>query len=167
MPKFGELEEQVMMRLWAANRPLLVREVRQALLPERDLAHTTVMTVLDKLYRKGWLRRETSGRAYAYSPVMSRESYTATLMHEAWAAAENPAAALVYFFETMTSDQLAALRDALRIVPLPPARRGGPHPTDDAPRDHAGTRHRISHRRSSRPAGDGTDRRTLGSPADH
>lgn len=134
MPRFGELEEQVMMRLWAADRPLLVREVREALLPERDLAHTTVMTVLDKLYRKGWLRRETSGRAYAYSPIMSRESYTATLMHEAWAAAENRAAALVYFFETMTSDQLDALRDALRIVPLPPTRR------DDTARDDSARR---------------------------
>ncbi len=105
-----------MLRVWAADHPLQVREVRVALLPERALAHTTVMTVLDKLYRKGWLRRESAGRAYAYTPVMSREAYTATLLHEAWSAAENPAAALVHFIEAMTADQLAALHDALRVV---------------------------------------------------
>ena len=116
MPRFGELEEQVMLRLWATDRPLQVREVREALKPDRELAHTTVMTVLDKLYRKGWLRRESVGRAYAYSPVMSREAYTATLMHEAWSVAGRPATALVYFIEAMTPDQVDALRDALRVA---------------------------------------------------
>jgi predicted transcriptional regulator len=116
MPRFGQLEEQVMWRVWAADHPVQVREVREALRPDRELAHTTVMTVLDKLFRKGWLRRETTGRAYRYSPVMSRESYTATLMHEAWAAAESPATALVHFIEAMNTDQLEALRDALRVV---------------------------------------------------
>ncbi|WP_020574732.1 BlaI/MecI/CopY family transcriptional regulator [Actinopolymorpha alba] len=116
MPRFGELEEQIMLRLWAADHPLRVREVREALRPDRELAHTTVMTVLDKLYRKGMLRREAAGRAYKYEPVMSRESYTATLMHEGWSMAENPAAALVYFIEAMTPDQRDALRDAIRVV---------------------------------------------------
>jgi predicted transcriptional regulator len=115
MPRFGQLEEQVMLRVWAADHPVQVREVREALRPDRELAHTTVMTVLDKLFRKGWLRRETSGRAYRYWPVMSRDSYTAVLLHEAWSTAGNPAAALVHFFESMNSDQRAALRDALRV----------------------------------------------------
>ncbi|HZC27363.1 MAG TPA: BlaI/MecI/CopY family transcriptional regulator, partial [Actinopolymorphaceae bacterium] len=123
MPRFGQLEEQIMLRVWAADHPVQVREVRAALMPDRPLAHTTVMTVLDKLFRKGWLRRETSGRAYTYSPVMSRESYTAALMHEAWSAADNRAAALVYFIEGMSTDQLDALRDALRVVPPTPAVR--------------------------------------------
>lgn len=128
MPRFGQLEEQVMLRVWAADHPLQVREVREALLPDRELAHTTVMTVLDKLFRKGWLQRETAGRAYRYSPVMSRESYTAALMHEAWSAAENPAAALVHFIESMNTDQRDALRDALRVVlPAYAGRREG-HP---------------------------------------
>jgi len=117
MPKFGELEEQVMQRLWATDRPVRVREVRDALLPERPLAYTTVMTVLNKLYRKGWLHREVVHRAYRYEPVMSREAYTATLMHEAWSAARNPSAALVHFFETMNAEQLEHLRAALRVVP--------------------------------------------------
>jgi predicted transcriptional regulator len=121
MPRFGELEEQVMLRLWASEGPSQVREVREALLPERPLAYTTVMTVLDKLYQKGWLRRDSHKRAYRYEPVMSREAYTASLMHEAWAVAENPGAALVYFLEGMTEEQLGALRAALRVMPAEPA----------------------------------------------
>jgi predicted transcriptional regulator len=116
MPRFGQLEEQVMLRVWAADHPVQVREVREALRPDKELAHTTVMTVLDKLYRKGWLRRETAGRAYRYAPVMSRDSYSATLLHEAWSSAGNPATALVHFIESMNSGQRAALRDALRVV---------------------------------------------------
>jgi predicted transcriptional regulator len=121
MPRFGELEEQVMLRLWASDGPSQVRQVREALLPDRPLAYTTVMTVLDKLYRKGWLRREIHKRAYAYEPVMSREAYTASLMHEAWSVSENPGAALVYFIEGMTEEQLETLRAALRVVPPEPA----------------------------------------------
>ncbi|GAA2760504.1 BlaI/MecI/CopY family transcriptional regulator [Actinopolymorpha rutila] len=130
MRSFGELEERVMFQLWAADRPLQVRDVRRMLAPERTLAHTTVMTVLDKLYRKGWLRREAAGRAYVYTPVMSRDSYTAALMHDAWSAAAGPATALVYFIEAMNPEQQAALRDALRVVSLGRGSGDGDHAED-------------------------------------
>ena len=45
-----------MERVWSAGRPLLVREIQQALQPER--AYTTVWTVTETLYRKGWLPRQ-------------------------------------------------------------------------------------------------------------
>ncbi len=118
-PRFGALEEQVMLRLWAAAEPLAVRDVREALLPERELAYTTVMTVLDKLYRKGVLRRHTVGRAYHYEPALSREAYTAALMREDWLSGGGRAGALVHFVEGMSPEQVEALRDALRVA-LPP-----------------------------------------------
>ncbi len=105
-----------MTRVWRWNRPVTVREVLLDLRTERDIAYTTVMTVLDKLYRKGWLRRERVGRAYRYEAVSSRETYTASLMNDAWATSENPAAALVHFFGMMSAEQRAALRDALRVA---------------------------------------------------
>ncbi|MFF7634110.1 BlaI/MecI/CopY family transcriptional regulator [Kitasatospora sp. NPDC008050] len=120
----GELENAVMTRVWRWNRPVTVREVLLDLRTERDIAYTTVMTVLDKLYRKGWLRRERDGRAYRYAPVSSREAYTASLMNDAWATSDNPAAALVHFFGMMSADQRAALRDALRVT--------GPDPSDES-----------------------------------
>jgi len=121
MPRrLGELENEVMTRLWQWNRPVTVREVLEDLLLERELAYTTVMTVMDKLFQKGWLRREQEGRAFRYEPVSSREAYTAALMNDAWATSDNPAAALVHFFGMMSPEQQEALRDALRVVaPLP------------------------------------------------
>ncbi|MGF1432351.1 BlaI/MecI/CopY family transcriptional regulator [Kitasatospora sp. LaBMicrA B282] len=126
----GELENAVMTRLWRWNRPVTVREVLLDLSAEREIAYTTVMTVLDKLYRKGWLRRERAGRAYRYAPVSTREAYTASLMNDAWATSDNPAAALVHFFGMMSAEQREALRDALRVAG-PDSRSGTeetPHP---------------------------------------
>lgn|GEM_PF-244638 len=114
--RLGELENEVMTRVWQWNRPVMVREVLDDLLRDRDIAYTTVMTVMDKLYRKGWLRREREGRAYRYEPVSTREAYTAALMNDAWATSDNPAAALVHFFGMMTPEQQEALRDALRVL---------------------------------------------------
>lgn len=105
-----------MLLLWTAHEPLAVREVRDALLPERDLAYTTVMTVLDNLYRKGAVRRELDGRAYRYEPVLSREAHTAGLMREDWLSGGGRAGALVHFVEGMSPEQLGALRDALRVA---------------------------------------------------
>jgi predicted transcriptional regulator len=120
----GELEDVVMTRLWLWNRPTTVREVLEDLRTEREIAYTTVMTVMDKLHQTGWLRREQQGRAYVYEPVSSREAYTATLMHEAWGTSSHRAAALVHFFGMMTADELEALRAALRVVA--PAAADGP-----------------------------------------
>jgi len=58
MRRFGELEAVIMDRLWERGRPALVREMVEDLREDRALAYTTVMTVMDNLYRKGWLRRE-------------------------------------------------------------------------------------------------------------
>ena len=65
MRRFGELEAVIMDRLWAWGRPVLVREVVDDQHDDRPLAYTTVMTVMEHLYRKGWLRRERDGRACA------------------------------------------------------------------------------------------------------
>jgi predicted transcriptional regulator len=134
MPRFGELEEQVMLRLWAANGPLAVRDVRELLLPERDLAYTTVMTVLDKLHKKGVLRRDLDGRAYRYEPALSREAHTAALMRDDWLSGGARAGALVHFVEGMSPEQTDTLRDALRVA-LPDEIRGGPEPWIQDPLD--------------------------------
>jgi predicted transcriptional regulator len=125
--RLGELENEVMTRLWQWNRPVTVREVLEDLLQERELAYTTVMTVMDKLFQKGWLRREQDGRAFRYEPVSSREAYTAALMNDAWATSDNPAAALVHFFGMMSPEQQEALRDALRVV----APQSAEHPSEE------------------------------------
>ncbi|GAB2828419.1 BlaI/MecI/CopY family transcriptional regulator [Streptomyces daliensis] len=107
-----------MTRVWQWNRPVTVREVLEDLQSERSIAYTTVMTVMDNLHQKGWLRREQEGRAYRYEAVSTRPAYSAALMNEAWSSSDNLAAALVEFIGRMTPEQADALRDALRVVQL-------------------------------------------------
>jgi len=108
-----------MTRVWKWNRPVTVREVLEDLQQERSIAYTTVMTVLDNLHQKGWVRREAEGRAYRYEAVSTRAAYAAALMNDAWSQSDNPAAALVAFFGMMSEEQRLGLRDAVRIVQGP------------------------------------------------
>jgi predicted transcriptional regulator len=116
--QLGNLEAAVMDRVWKRARPVLVRDILEDLsAAQRPLAYTTVMTVMDKLHRKGWLRREARGRAYVYEAVASRESHTARLMRDAWATSDNQAAAFVRFLEQLSEDEARALSAALEIFP--------------------------------------------------
>jgi predicted transcriptional regulator len=112
--KFGDLEAAIMDRLWERGTPSTVREILQDLLPQRELAYTTVLTVTDNLLKKGWLRREPDGRAHRYEPVLSREEYGARLMRDALNGSGNPKLAFRSFVEQMSPAETAALRAALR-----------------------------------------------------
>jgi predicted transcriptional regulator len=61
--RLGELERAIMDVLWESTESLTVRQV-SGQLTERDLAHTTVMTVLDRLSKKAFARRQRDGRAW-------------------------------------------------------------------------------------------------------
>ncbi|MBM7092055.1 BlaI/MecI/CopY family transcriptional regulator [Streptomyces sp. SID9913] len=145
----GELEDAVMTRVWKWNRPVTVREVLEDLQKERSIAYTTVMTVLDNLHQKGWVRREAEGRAYRYEAVSTRAAYAAALMNDAWSQSDNAAAALVAFFGMMSEEQRQALTDAIRVVRIPesaeqpspaePARPTEPEPAEPAGPADAGT----------------------------
>jgi predicted transcriptional regulator len=67
----GALERQVMEHLWRAGREASVRDVHEAFAP--SLAYTTLMTTLDRLHKKGLLRRRKEGRAFVYAPSVSPE----------------------------------------------------------------------------------------------
>ena len=85
------------------------------LTPERDLAYTTVMTVLVRLWHKGMLERRKDGRAYAYHAVKSREEWTALRMGELLYVASDRAEALSHFVEAMGQSDRIQLRRLLRI----------------------------------------------------
>jgi predicted transcriptional regulator len=78
MAMTGELEQAVMDILWARSEPLSVRDVHELLSAERDLAYTTVMTVLDRLAKKGLVLRNLDGRAWLYRPAKSRAAEVAS-----------------------------------------------------------------------------------------
>lgn len=79
----GELEEQLMEILWDAA-PLSVREVKSRLRRSK-LAYTTVMTTLDRLYKKGLLARTKNGLAFVYQPAIDRAEYQRRVVHAALA----------------------------------------------------------------------------------
>jgi predicted transcriptional regulator len=74
----GELEQAVMEILWSRPEALSVRDVHELLTPERDLAYTTVMTVLDRLAKKNLAVRNLDGRAWLYRPAQSRAAEVAS-----------------------------------------------------------------------------------------
>jgi predicted transcriptional regulator len=113
MRRFGELEAVIMDRLWEQGRPMLVREMVDDLHGQRPLAYTTVMTVMENLHRKGWLRRERDGRAWRYEPTGSRSGYTAGLMNDALATSSDRRTALAHFVLQMSPHDAALLREAL------------------------------------------------------
>jgi predicted transcriptional regulator len=113
MARFGDLEAAIMDVMWAASGPLRVREVADELNRARPLAFNTVQTVMENLFRKGWLNRQKSGRAYWYVTVRSREDYVAGLLGEALAVAQDPAATLVRLVEDLEPREIAQLRVAL------------------------------------------------------
>ena len=113
MARFGDLEAAIMDVVWAARAPVRVREVSDQLNQERALAFNTVQTVMENLYRKGWLSRNKNGRAYWYEPVRSRDDYVAQLLNEALSVASDPAATLVRLVGGMEPEEIASLRAAL------------------------------------------------------
>lgn len=117
---FGELEAAIMDRVWAAARPVLVREIHDSLRPEREPAYNTVLTVTEILFHKGWLARDREGRAYRYRPTQSREDYTAGLMREAFEASTDRLATLRSFMQRIGPAEAAELR-----AMLDEARQGG------------------------------------------
>lgn len=104
-----------MAQLWASEAPLTVREVHDRL--DRELAYTTVMTVLGRLAAKGVVRQERDGKAYRYSAASTREQMTASLMIDALGDVSGDGgdrtAALVAFVNQVGPDEAAALRAAL------------------------------------------------------
>ena len=68
-----ELELEILKILWQRS-PLVVRDVRDALAEAgRDLAHTSVITTLNVMVRKKYLRRSMQGNACLFTPRIGRE----------------------------------------------------------------------------------------------
>jgi predicted transcriptional regulator len=113
--RLGELERAIMDVLWEHPEPLTVRQV-SGRLTDRDLAHTTVMTVLDRLAKKGFARRERDGRAWRYRAAESREAYVTELMLNALDQTGDRQAALARFVRSVSGAEARALRRALEAL---------------------------------------------------
>lgn len=114
--RLGDLERAVMDHLWDTGDPQTVRQVHDALRVQRELAYTTVMTVLQRLARKGLVAQIRDDRAHQYTPVHGRDELVAGLMVDALDQAADSGgrrAALMHFVERVGADEADALRRAL------------------------------------------------------
>ncbi|MFE9097353.1 BlaI/MecI/CopY family transcriptional regulator [Streptomyces sp. NPDC007264] len=107
----GELESGVLGTLWAADRPLTARQVRDRL--PGDLACTTVLTILSRLYDKGMLVRYREGRGYTYEPAREQASRTAERMHTLLERGYDHEAVLAHFVSALSEQDARSLRRLL------------------------------------------------------
>jgi predicted transcriptional regulator len=138
-PRLGDLERVVMEHLWdAANDAgdafpgATVREVLDRFQGEREIAYTTVMTVLDRLAKKDLVTRERDGRAWRYRPADTREALTAQTMRRTLVDMDvaDRRTALLHFLDGATSDEIEDLKAALAEVEARAAE--GPAPASAA-----------------------------------
>ena len=106
----GRLEDEVVAALAAADGPLTTGEVLEQL--DTDLAYTTVMTTLTRLYEKGMVSRERTGRAFAYE-LTSPESRVARSMHGALEDSPDRDLALARFVDDLDPEDIPLLRRLL------------------------------------------------------
>lgn len=115
---FGRLEIRVLQALWSRQSPASVKDLQ----PEfPGVAYTTLMTTLDRLYRKDTLSRVKSGRAFYYTPKATREQLLSNLAGSTFAtilpgdhAAARPI--LSMFVDTVSRRDEALLDDLEALV---------------------------------------------------
>lgn len=81
----GELESAVMEILWQQPNQTVI-EVEELLRKGREIAHTTVLTTLDRMYRKGYLLRTKESKAFVYAPRYSKTEFEKGLAQEVLAS---------------------------------------------------------------------------------
>ena len=132
MTRLGELEREVMDHLWSCASPRPCARCTRHCLRERDLAYTTIMTVLQRLAKKNLVVQHRDDRAHRYAPTHGRDELVAGLMVDALDQAADSGsreAALVHFVERVGADEAAALRRALAELEAnigTPQSAGGP-----------------------------------------
>ncbi len=107
----GELEAEVLGVLWGAGSALTPSEVNERL--GGELAYTTVMTVLSRLWSKGLLERTRHGRAYAYCALVSESDLATRRMNETLASVTNRDEVLARFVGSLPRREVSALRRLL------------------------------------------------------
>lgn len=113
----GPLEKRLLEDLWQRGNGTVRELVASSC---TDLAYTTVMTTLDRLFKKNLLSREAEGRAFRYSPRFTREELQREAAGEAFRqlldASSGPALPLSYLVDILTERDAQLLDDLRRVV---------------------------------------------------
>lgn len=111
MATLGELERSIMDMLWDCHDALSAGELRES--AGRELAVTTVLTVLSRLENKGFVVRDRESRPHVYSASTTREEHMAELMHEVLGSAPDRDAVLAQFVGQVSDGEAEQLRKLL------------------------------------------------------
>lgn len=115
----GRLEAQIMEAMWAAEGPVCVENVREALAERgKSAAYTTVMTTLSRLYTKGLLAREQRGKAYYYTPRVTRRELTSSVTKQVIDGLLGSFAepAMAYFVEALSDESPDKLEQLVSLI---------------------------------------------------
>ncbi|HZD92790.1 MAG TPA: BlaI/MecI/CopY family transcriptional regulator [Candidatus Sulfotelmatobacter sp.] len=115
LDKLGSLESELMERAWRSGE-ISVRDLHAEFAPR--LAYTTVMTTMDRLYKKGLLQRRKVGKAYFYIPTLTQQQYQERLTHHLFGMVLNDgdsSAVLSHFVDVVsdTDEQMLERLDKL------------------------------------------------------
>ncbi|TPW76191.1 BlaI/MecI/CopY family transcriptional regulator [Schumannella soli] len=115
MAALGELERSVMDQLWSTPAGLTAYDLVDLLPADagKRLAPTTVLTVLSRLEKKGFVTRERSTRPHRYTAVASRADHSAELMRDVLDGADDRVAVLERFVGQVSPAEADALRELL------------------------------------------------------
>ena len=115
--QLGPLEQCLLETLWSRGSST-VRELLES--GYGNLAYTTVMTTLDRLFKKNLLTRQAEGRAFRYSPRLTREALLREAVGDAFRqlldASPAPELPLSYFVEILTERDAQLLNDLKHAV---------------------------------------------------
>jgi predicted transcriptional regulator len=123
MASLGELERSLMDVLWDTGSALSANELRDRLVDRtpsgdgKELASTTVLTVLSRLENKGFVTRDRGSRPHLYRAVTTRAEHTAELMHEVLGSVPDREAALARFIGSVSPNEADTLRRLLGAAP--------------------------------------------------
>ncbi|MCL6472697.1 MAG: BlaI/MecI/CopY family transcriptional regulator [Firmicutes bacterium] len=102
----GDLEADIMELMWQKGVSS-VREIYELLARNREIAYTTVMTVMSRLADKGILNKERDGKHYLYRPATSKEEFSRTMFSSVLRGLKSDlgAQALAFFVDNFTEDE--------------------------------------------------------------
>ena len=114
MKKLGDAELEIMLTVWAAEEPVTSGYVSDALKGRRDWVLPAVVTSLNRLTEKGFLRCEKQGRANFYSPLISERDYKAAesrgILTRLFGGSVSGLAAALYDGKAMGEKEICELR---------------------------------------------------------
>lgn len=122
METLGELERKIMNLLWKNKNFLTANEIQEKLKEtnlnegkNKELAITTILTVLSRLEKKSFVHRKRKTRPHLYTASKSQAEHTADVMNEVLDTAPNREAVLARFLGSVNINEINTLKKLLKI----------------------------------------------------